>query len=100
MIQAYGAIANGGNLMKPIDNSGNQNPEVIRKVLSKPTSSDLREALREVVVTGTATTIRNSRVSIAGKTSTTDVGDRLRVTGFIGYAPAEKPKAHGLCCSV
>ncbi|MCB9026993.1 MAG: hypothetical protein H6625_11785 [Bdellovibrionaceae bacterium] len=92
LVQAYGAIANGGSLMKPIDTAGNQSPEIIRAVLSRQTSLELQDALREVVLSGTAKSIKHSAGKIAGKTSTADIGNNHRATGFIGYAPADHPK--------
>lgn len=92
MVQAYGAIANGGNLMVAIDSSGSQKSELIRNILSPQVSMELRQALRKVVTHGTAQTIRNSQVPLAGKTSTFVDGKGHRLTGFIGFAPANNPK--------
>ena len=59
LINAFSAIANGGNLMKPrlvsklIDNEGNvvieNKPEVIRQVISKTTSDMMLEMMESVV---------------------------------------------------
>jgi hypothetical protein len=93
MVQAYGAIANGGRLMKAIGLGGAQSPEVIREVLSSDVSEQMRRTLEGVVEEGTARSIKGSSLRLAGKTSTVVVDGNRRVTGFIGYAPANKPRA-------
>lgn len=92
LVQAYGAIANGGRLMMPIEANGSHQPEVIREVLSQQTAVDLQSTLRAVVVSGTGQAIKTSPISLAGKTSTMDIANNRRITGFIGYAPADNPK--------
>ena len=50
-----------------------------------------RQAMREVVLTGLASDLRNYPVSVAAKTGTAqNVGDDH--TTFMGYAPFENPK--------
>lgn len=92
MVEAYGAIANGGRLMKAITADGKQSPQMIREVLSPEVSAQMRDALKRVVEEGTAKGIKGSTFSLAGKTSTVLLNNNQRVTGFIGYAPADKPK--------
>jgi beta-lactamase regulating signal transducer with metallopeptidase domain len=72
LIQAYGAIANGGNLMKPeLVTSENSQGEVIRRVLSADNAGKMREILKEVVLKGTAKGHASSDFySTAGKTAT------------------------------
>lgn len=91
MVQAYGAIANGGRLMKPIGADGKQSPDMIRDVISSDVSKQMREVLRKAVEHGTGQRINGSSIPLAGKTSTFVSGNR-RITGFIGFAPAEQPK--------
>jgi beta-lactamase regulating signal transducer with metallopeptidase domain len=91
MVEAYGAIANGGRLMKAIGADGKRSPDMIRDVLSAGTAKEMRAILRKVVLNGTGERIKNSAIPLAGKTSTVENGNR-RITGFIGYAPADDPK--------
>lgn len=92
MVQAYGAIANGGRLMKPISAGGKRSPAMIRDVLSSEVSAQMRDVLKRVVDEGTGQRIRGSVIPLAGKTATVDINGNRRVTGFIGYAPADQPK--------
>ncbi len=117
MIQAYGAIANGGNLITPhvvkevVDNEGNVikkfEPNVVRKVISKQTSDTLLDILQGVVDVGTGKNARVPGYKIAGKTGTSETikdpsgkfvslktasgqYDRY-IASFSGIAPADNP---------
>ncbi len=92
MVEAYGAIANGGSLMKAIGADARKNPEMIRDVLSPEVSAQIRTTLRRAVEEGTGKTIRGSAIPLAGKTSTVMINGNQLITGFIGFAPADKPK--------
>ena len=82
LVNAYCAIANGGNLMKPRlikelrDSEGNIvekfEPEVIRQVISKETSSAMRELLEGVVSEGTGRNAYVKGYRVAGKTGTSE----------------------------
>lgn len=105
MIQAYGAIANGGNLLAPIAaNAPDSERKVIRRVLSEENAEKMKAILREVVLTGTG---RSKAVSqhytTAGKTATSFAPDlseldwmggknKSNVGGFIGFAPVDNPR--------
>jgi cell division protein FtsI (penicillin-binding protein 3) len=109
MVQAYGAIANGGNLLKPIlvdriqspDNSTvySQTPRIIRNVMSPDVSKKLRNVLAQVVTSGTASLAKLTNYTSAGKTGTSEkvdpktraYSDHLRIASFIGFAPAKDP---------
>jgi len=106
LITAYCAIANGGNLMKPIlvkqisDSEGNiiekAEPQVVRKVISKQTSDILRDILAGVVSEGTGRNAYVSGYKIAGKTGTsetveTDTEGRY-IASFACFAPADDPQ--------
>jgi len=106
IMQAYGAIANGGNLMKPIYGDS-QKPEVLRRVLSKESAKTMRDMLQEVVLAGTANKAISNRYTTAGKTASArlDVyrkidwygGDlHANFAGFIGFAPVTSPKVQVL----
>lgn len=107
---AYGAIANGGNLMKPrlvkavIANNGmvvkEFEPEVRGRVLREVTASRMRKALAKVVSKkGTASRAEVLGFPAAGKTGTAykirDDGrgyyDGRYVVSFAGMLPAEDP---------
>ena len=105
LITAYCAIANGGNLMKPLlvkqisDSEGNiiekSEPQVVRKVISKQTSDTLRGLLEGVVSEGTGRNAYISGYRIAGKTGTsetteTDTEGRY-IASFACFAPADDP---------
>lgn len=111
MAMAYGAIANGGNLMKPqlIDRvtspSGEityaSSPEVIRQVISMNTSRQMREILAQVVTHphGTGKSAKIPWYTTAGKTGTAEKVDPLlkaysptkRIASFMGFAPVQDP---------
>lgn len=106
LIQAYGAIANGGNLIKPrivkeITDSENNviksfEPEIVRTVMSKKTSEALRQILEGVVSIDTATG-GNAYVPgfrVAGKTGTSETLDKANnhyIASFSSFAPADNP---------
>lgn len=106
MIQAYGAIANGGNLIKPTiikqisDSEGNiikkVEPQVVRKVISEQTSKTLREILEGVVAEGTGKNAYVSGYRIGGKTGTSETlqtkSDGRYIVSFMAFAPADKPQ--------
>jgi cell division protein FtsI/penicillin-binding protein 2 len=105
---AYGAIANGGTLMKPyvikalIDENNEvldeTAPQSVRRVISKETAKTLTSFLEGVVEKGTGTGAKVPGVRIAGKTGTS----RKHVDGayrsgsytasFAGFFPADQPK--------
>jgi len=109
MVQSYGAIANGGNLMKPylvervesysgtiLRSSGTQ---VVRKIMEPDVAKKLRHMLETVVVEGSGKNARLDHYTAAGKTGTTQKVDPalkkystdLRVASFIGFTPVEDP---------
>ena len=105
---AYGAIANGGVLMRPSlvreirDPSGRLvrrfDPIPVRRVISEEVAEAVRGVLEEVVRDGTGTLAGMARFAVAGKTGTA----RLAVDGryapgryrasFVGFAPADDPR--------
>lgn len=110
MVMAYGAIANGGVLMKPRlidrivsrDRSREQRivPEPVRQICTARTAAQMREALESVVLEGTGRRAQIPDVRVAGKTGTAQRYDeKLRrypegqyITSFVGFAPADDPK--------
>jgi stage V sporulation protein D (sporulation-specific penicillin-binding protein) len=106
LVTAYSAIANGGNLMKPLlvkqisDSEGNiiktTEPEVVRKVISRQTSDILREILEGVVSEGTGQNAYVSGYRIAGKTGTSETketeSEGRYIASFSLFAPADDPQ--------
>lgn len=110
MAMAYGAVANGGNLMKPLlvravrapDGSIARmwNPEVVRPVIRPAAARQLAGLLRRVVTEGTAKKAEIERLRPAGKTSTAQkyipeegtYSSRRYVASFIGFAPYDDPQ--------
>lgn len=111
MAMAYGAIANGGNLMKPqlVDRitspSGEityaSSPEVIRQVITMDSSRQMRDILSQVVTHphGTGKNAKIPWYTTAGKTGTAQKVDPLlrayspwkRTASFMGFAPVQDP---------
>ena len=96
---AYGALANGGTLMKPrlitslTDSRGRTvqkwDTQAVRRVISPQTSAQLTTMLRGVVANGTAKTIAMPGYQIAGKTGTAQKYAPGKYVGsFVGYLPA------------
>ena len=104
MVQAYSAIANGGNLLKPLAyDSEEKSPQVIRRVMSEATAAQVREVLGEAATSGTGS---NHGVSVfytsGGKTGTnyspkveqhdSVFGGEKNMAHYIGFAPLKQPK--------
>lgn len=111
---AYGAIANGGVLMKPMlvrsvrtadgreVRSSKAQPS--HRVFSESTTRILMSMLAAVVDSGTATTARLRDIRIAGKTGTAQKWDASArsynngkyLASFAGIAPADRPRVVGV----
>lgn len=102
LVQAYGAIANGGKLLMP-RNSNAGDSQIVRQVLSSQNSEKVREILRQVVLKGTGKPALSGKYSTAGKTATSYIPDLTKweliegrkkgnFAGFIGFAPVKDPK--------
>ncbi len=109
MCMAYGAIANGGVLMKPrlIDRVVKTNgatemipPQSVGQACTAKTAAALRNFLEGVVLEGTGSRAALPDVRVAGKTGTTRRYDPAKkgyvegsyLTSFVGFAPAEQPQ--------
>jgi hypothetical protein len=104
---AYGAVANGGRLMRPFvveavsDREGHRRravePEMIRRVMHEETSATLRWILRQAVEEGTGDRAEVAGLGVAGKTGTArkaasggyQVG--AYISSFCGFLPADDP---------
>lgn len=108
-VMAVSATINGGTLYKPyIVKSINEpetnavilknNPQVVRKVISKETSDKVRYALESVVAKGTGRNAYIEGFRVGGKTGTAQKavnGSYLvnnYIVSFIGFMPADDPQ--------
>jgi penicillin-binding protein A len=105
MAMVAAAVANGGEVMKPHvlrdvrDPDGNvvdtYDPEAWTRAMDEPTANLMREAMRGVVESGTATRLAVPGFDVAGKTGTAQLGtdpprSHAWVLGFAG-PPGEEP---------
>lgn len=105
MLQAVGAIANGGVLMAPqvvSTISGEKDsvvkPKVVRRVISKEAAAETTEMMVRAVQEGEAKFAAPKGYRIAGKTGTAQIpvsghydADKT-IASFVGFAPADNPK--------
>jgi cell division protein FtsI/penicillin-binding protein 2 len=107
LAMAYGAIANGGELLRPrivqqvTDVEGRVvwtgRRKVVRRVLSPAVAGQTLQCLRDVVTRGTAKKISESSWSLWGKTGTAQVPgpqgymDDAYTGSFVGGAPVDNP---------
>lgn len=107
----YNAIANGGKMIKPkivekIIMQGNKTiefkPEYISNLIARKEAIEkVKEALEEVVKNGTAKTLSQLPVEVAGKTGTALISqlgkgynkseEPMYMSSFVGYFPAKDP---------
>ena len=105
LITAVSAIANDGKLMEPKivkeirDSEGNvltkNEPSVVRQVISKQTSEQVRSMMEYVVSKGTGGNAYIEGYSVGGKTGTAEQGigaNTWYVASFVGIAPANNPE--------
>ena len=111
LVRAIASVVNGGYLMEPyivsevLDADGNtvlqQEPTVIRQVISAETSKTMCSLLESVVTTGTAKNAAVAGFSIGGKTGTSEKidvfdenGQRVqdKIVSFVGIAPMDDPE--------
>ena len=110
MVNAYSALANGGQLLEPrlykgyIDDGAHyrewETRRVVRRVISPKTAVTLREILRHVVEDGTGKAAQVSGFTVAGKTGTAQKFDTVThqyqadryLASFVGMVPADHPR--------
>lgn len=104
---AYGALANGGVLMRPylvkeVRNARGEvverrRPEPIRRVIPRAVADRVTAVLGSVVEGGTATRAALATLPVAGKTGTARVAaaggyqEGRYAASFVGYTPVEDP---------
>jgi cell division protein FtsI/penicillin-binding protein 2 len=97
MINAFSAIANGGELMRPYI-SANKDPQIVRRVISEEASKEVIKMMVSAV--DKAYVARIPGYYVAGKTGTAQIADLQRGGylandynhTYIGFAPAYDPK--------
>ncbi len=107
---AYAAIINGGYLYRPyvishFEDENNQvydvrKPAMIRQVISKEVSEELKNFMLNVVEKGTGKKARIDNIHIGGKTGTARKLDKKRgtystskyISSFVGFVPFKEPK--------
>ena len=110
MLAAFGAIANGGRMMKPhvvrahLDRNGREvgrtEPLAVRQVISPETAATLSDILTSVVAEGTGQKAIVQGYPVAGKTGTAQKPDPVThvysrkpgVLSFIGFVPSNAPR--------
>ena len=119
VVTFYNAIANKGRMMKPyvverVEKDGkvikDYGPSVLNNICSRATADTVTRALKAVVDDGTATRLKNAKLSVAGKTGTAQVvltpaerkgsadpyhdpwGRKKNQGTFVGFFPADNPK--------
>jgi len=111
LVRGIAAVVNGGYLLEPyvvsqvMDAEGNvilqQEPTVLRQVISEETSKTMRTLMESVVAEGTAKNAKVAGFSIGGKTGTSekidvfdDKGQRVqdKIVSFVGVAPMDDPQ--------
>jgi cell division protein FtsI (penicillin-binding protein 3) len=108
LVMAYGALANGGVLMRPYlvkevrSKDGevvyHRDPEPVRRVIDPKVAKEVTRVLATVVESGTGSRARLATLPVAGKTGTARVAmregyERGRYSAsFVGYTPVDNPK--------
>ena len=93
LTQYVAAVANGGKIYRPLI-AKTESPEVKGEVgVSADNLKIVREAMREVILSGTSQSMKRLPVSSAGKTGTAQFGDLTRTHAwFSAFAPYEDPQ--------
>jgi len=110
MAAAYAAVVNGGYLYRPyvVDHLTKPNaeitqqarPEIIRQILSKEVSAQLKAFMLGVVKNGTGKKAKPQNIEVGGKTGTAKIlkpdrsgyYSKRYVASFVGFAPYNRPQ--------
>lgn len=96
-------VANDGEMMKPYvvdhlqDPDGRETkkyePKSLGSIVDKDSNSELQNMMREVIKSGTGSSLSGLGYSVAGKTGSAEVDSNGTThSWFVGYAPANNPK--------
>ncbi len=103
MLNLYNAIANGGSFTKPyvvkktVSSKTESYEPITVNAIEEEASNLLKEALLEVVETGTGTSAKTPKILVAGKTATAETGWQIDGktavhSWFCGFFPYYNPK--------
>ncbi|MCP4663398.1 MAG: hypothetical protein GY856_49035 [bacterium] len=89
MARVAATVANGGSMPQGrwVIDAGNERDDPPKPIVTPELAGSIGEAMRRVVTSGTAKSLRSVLPPIAGKTGTAEVADRPSHSWFIGYAP-------------
>ena len=95
------AIANGGIVMDPyvVDHilspegatTATTQPRSLGQAVSSDTANQVKQAMLEVVESGTGRSAKVRGVKVAGKTGTAEVSSTVANSLFVGFAPYDQP---------
>ncbi len=112
MTSAFASLINGGKYYEPhiakqiVDSKGglvkNYSKVLVKQTCTRNTTTFIRQALREVVLTGTGTTAAINGYTVGGKTGTAEKVDTSKngkgrlanqyILSFLGTVPCENPQ--------
>jgi len=105
LLAFYNAVANDGIWMRPqlvkeikqySEVVEAYEPEAVKRICSVESARLVKEAMKEVVLSGTAKGIRSNYLSLAGKTGTVNLNppemkQKKYQASYVGHFPAENP---------
>lgn len=92
LTSAIAAIANNGKLYQPQLTESTQ-PKLIRENFIKEKNLEIiRQGMRETIISGTAMSLNNLPVKVAGKTGTAETSNKFPHAWFTAFAPYENPE--------
>ncbi|NJP07463.1 MAG: penicillin-binding protein 2, partial [Chloroflexaceae bacterium] len=101
MLQMVALIGNNGNMMRPYvvaevrrgeEQIYQAQPEVVRRVISAQTASQMRSIMKTSVDIGYAQPAALPYVGVGGKTGTAETSSGVPHSWFVGLVPIEQPR--------